>query len=103
MVAPKVEKTTEAVSKPAAKEAAPKKVAAAKPVAEKAVTPKTTAAKKPAAPKKTKMTEPTVSPEERQRMTEVAAYYIAERNGFGGDSAAYWAQAEAEIAKLLGG
>jgi len=41
--------------------------------------------------------------EERRRMIEVAAYYIAERNGFRGDPAAHWAQAEAEIAGVLKG
>lgn len=35
-------------------------------------------------------------------MIEVAAYYIAERNGFAGDTAAYWAEAEIQISKQLG-
>lgn len=37
------------------------------------------------------------SPEERYRMIQEAAYYIAERHGFNGDSAYFWSQAEAEI------
>ena len=39
--------------------------------------------------------------EERYRMVEVAAYYIAERNGFAGDPSAFWAEAEMQISKLL--
>lgn len=41
--------------------------------------------------------QPAVSPEERYRMIQEAAYYIAERHGFNGDSAYFWSQAEAEI------
>ena len=37
------------------------------------------------------------SPEERNEMIRVAAYYIAERDGFKGGDAAYWATAEHEI------
>jgi hypothetical protein len=42
-----------------------------------------------------------VTPEERYRMVQTAAYYIAERNGFRGDSIMYWAAAEAEISARL--
>ena len=42
------------------------------------------------------------TPEERYRMVETAAYFIAERNSFQGDPAGYWAAAEIEIATLLG-
>ena len=41
------------------------------------------------------------SAEERYKMIEEAAYYIAERNGFQGDSNEYWAQAEKEVNALL--
>lgn len=34
-------------------------------------------------------------------MVETAAYFIAERNGFRGDTAAHWAAAELEITALL--
>jgi len=83
-----------AASKPAA---APK--AAAKPVAEK----KPAAPKKAAAPKAAPAAKKVAAPgaEERYRMVEIAAYYIAERNGFSGDQAAFWAEAEAQIAKML--
>ena len=74
------------VKKTPAKKAAPKAaVAAKKPAAKAAV-----AAKKSA-----------VTPEQRYKMIEEAAYYIAERHGFNGDSASFWSLAEAEInAKL---
>ena len=74
------------VKKTPAKKAAPKAaVAAKKPAAKAAV-----AAKKSA-----------VTPEQRYKMIEEAAYYIAERHGFNGDSAYFWSLAEAEInAKL---
>ena len=43
-----------------------------------------------------------LSPEERYRMTEVAAYYLAERNGFQGHPGDYWREAEAQITQMLG-
>lgn len=77
---------------------------AAKPVTTKpaATTAKPAAVKKPAAAKKPAVKK-TAAPgaEERYRMIEVAAYYIAERNGFSGDNAAYWAEAEIQIANQL--
>ena len=87
--------TKPAVKKPAAKPKKPVVKAAAKPAAKSAV--KKTVAKKPA-PKKS-----TAAPgaEERYRMIEVAAYYIAERNGFAGDPKLFWAEAEIQISKLL--
>lgn len=39
-----------------------------------------------------------VSPEERYRMVQTAAYFIAERNGFLGYPDDHWLQAELEIA-----
>lgn len=42
------------------------------------------------------------SPEERYRMVETAAYFIAERSGFSGDSTEHWAAAEREILTKLG-
>lgn len=77
------------VKKTPAKKAAPKAVAAKKP-AVKAAAAVAAVSKKPA-----------VSPEQRYKMIEEAAYYIAERHGFSGDSAYFWSLAEAEInAKL---
>lgn len=72
---PSVEKTAE-VTKPAAKKAAPKAKVAKQEVAQP-------------------------SPQERYRMVETAAYYIAERSSFQGNSADHWAQAESEIAAKL--
>ena len=45
---------------------------------------------------------PHVSPEERFRMIQTAAYYIAEKDGFSGDPSSYWGQAEQKIFELLG-
>lgn len=42
------------------------------------------------------------SPEERYRMVETAAYFIAEQHGFQGRSDEHWAAAEIAIAAKLG-
>jgi hypothetical protein len=100
-----------------AKSAAPPKAASgAKPKApvKKNATPKPKAvvanivAKPAAAPPKkplkaaTKPGAPKVSAEQRRHYVEVAAYFIAERNGFAADSVLdHWVQAEAEIDRLL--
>ena len=76
------------VKKSPAKKAAPK-AAAKKPVV-KAAAPSAPAPKKPV-----------ISPEQRYKMIEEAAYYIAERHGFNGDSAYFWSLAEAEINSRL--
>jgi len=90
-VAAKPAKAPAVKKAPAPKAAAkPAPKAAAKPVAKKA-------APAPApAPKK-----PEVSPEERYKMIQDAAYFIAERHGFNGDSAYFWSLAEAEINNQL--
>jgi hypothetical protein len=65
---------------------------------------KTTAAKatkKPAAAAKKSAAAPKVSPEERQRMIEREAYFIAEKQGFQGDPQAHWAEAVKKIDALL--
>ena len=71
-----------------------KKPATAKPAAAKTV------AKKPAAKKATKAR--SIGAEERYKMIEVAAYYIAERNHFKGNSTDFWIAAEAEISAKIG-
>ena len=103
----------------AAVAATPKKVAAKKTatVAAKLKITKTPAAKKavaPAAKKKApvqkavtakpaaKKTGAQLTPEDRYRMVQTAAYFIAERNAFGGCSTDHWAAAELEIAGKLG-
>ncbi len=80
-------KTAATVKKPAAKKSKP---AASTPAKKKAATAKS-------APRKTG----TLSPEERYRMVQDAAYFIAEKNGFQADSMDYWIAAEAEITFLL--
>ena len=79
----------------------PKKKTAKKKTAKK----KVSASAKKAAKKKTSSKKAgggnSVSPEERYTMITEAAYYIAEKNGFGGDNVQYWLMAEAEIDALL--
>lgn len=62
-------------------------------------------AKKPTAKKTVRKTSSTkarkVSAEERYRMIEVTAYYIAERNSFQGNAIDFWIAAEAEISQTL--
>ncbi|AKR43647.1 DUF2934 domain-containing protein [Methylophilus sp. TWE2] len=72
---------------------------AKKSTAAKKAAPKTTVSKtaKPAATRK-KTAKPTITTsEDRYKMIEVAAYYIAEKNGFGHDHLNYWLQAEKQI------
>ncbi|HEY9210462.1 MAG TPA: DUF2934 domain-containing protein [Methylotenera sp.] len=83
---------------PAAKAAAKPKAAAKKETTttKKASSAKTTAAKKPAA-KKTKAA--TSDLEQRYRLIEVAAYYIAEKDGFAASPVDYWIAAELQFSK----
>ncbi|MCB5189534.1 DUF2934 domain-containing protein [Methylobacillus arboreus] len=78
------------------KPATPKAVIA-KPAAEK----KTTTRKASTSKAKTTDKVSQISPEERYRMVEVAAYFLAERNSFAGNPVEYWTAAEAQISKLL--
>ena len=84
---------------PAAKAAAKPKAAAAKKettATKKAATTKAATAKKPAA-KKTKAA--TSDLEQRYRLIEVAAYYIAEKDGFAASPIDYWIAAELQVSK----
>ncbi len=111
----KTEPVKPAVTKaPAAKTPAPKAAAKAAPAPTPAPVPvpapapapvaaapapkaKPAAKKAPApAPKKV------LTPEERYQWLRDAAYFIAEKNGFAGDDAAYWAEAERKLAAELG-
>jgi acyl-CoA reductase-like NAD-dependent aldehyde dehydrogenase len=65
----------------------------------KTVTAKKAAKKKTSAANK-KASKPT--PEERYRMVQTAAYFIAEQHGFQGRSDEHWAAAERAIAIKLG-
>lgn len=86
-------KTTDAsAKKTSAKKAAPK--ASATPKAAKSAATSATTRKKTSKPA-------IITSDERYKMIEVAAYYIAEKNGFGHDHMNHWLQAEQEIdAKL---
>ncbi|MBU0620677.1 MAG: DUF2934 domain-containing protein [Gammaproteobacteria bacterium] len=101
-----VKKTT-STAKPAAKKTTAatittaKKVTA-KPTAPKAAASKPAAAKKPAAKAGTTKA-PAPSPEQRYKMVQDAAYFIAEKNGFVAGSLDYWIAAETEIETLLSG
>jgi hypothetical protein len=80
------------------KPAASKAKAVAKPKAIKKVAAKKVPVKKTSTAKTTTVK---ISAAERYRMVETAAYFIAERNGFTGNSADYWIAAEAQIKKML--
>ena len=85
------------VKKSPAKKAAPKAAVAKQPAVKAAVKP----AVKPAVKSASVAKKPGLNPEQRYQMIQDAAYYIAERHGFNGDSAYFWSLAEAEInAKL---
>lgn len=90
-------KTVKTKSVIAVKQKAAKKRAAPQAGAEKTTA---VAIKKPAVAAKAKGT--SLAPEQRRYYVEVAAYYIAERRGFqGGSQLEDWANAEAEIDRLL--
>jgi len=73
-----------------------KKTAPAKKPAVKKTAPKKPVAKKTSTTKKRK-----ISAEERYKMVEVAAYYIAEHNHFHGNAIDFWVAAEAEVSKKI--
>lgn len=105
-------KKTATATKPAAKKTPA--ASTAKPATAKAATTKTTAIAKTAT-KTTAIAKPAVrakaapdkaaapTPEQRYKMVQDAAYFIAEKNGFVSGSMDYWIAAEAEIAALLSG
>jgi hypothetical protein len=95
------EKKTKKKSTPKAKGAAATKATATKATATKATKKAaTTAAKKTAAPASRKR-KTTITPEQRFVLIQEAAYYIAEKDGFGGDPCLYWLQAEQKVAADL--
>ena len=98
--APKTDKKTTA-KKATVKKATEKKVSGTKAVAVKKVTAVKKVSPKKAAPKETTKKAEAMSGFERYKMIEVAAYYIAEKNGFAGNTADYWSAAEKEIDKKL--
>jgi hypothetical protein len=58
-------------------------------------------AKKTTTKKPVKAKAPKVGAEERYRMIEIAAYYIAEKNGFKGSTLDYWTAAEVQVDAML--
>jgi len=48
-----------------------------------------------------KATSKKVSPEERYKMVQEAAYLLAERGNFAGDTVTYWLSAEKEVDAAL--
>lgn len=82
-----------------ATESTPKKASSAKKAAPKSSA--TEKAAKPAASRKKTLKPAIITSDERYKMIEVAAYYIAEKNGFASQTMDHWLQAEQEIdAKL---
>lgn len=95
----KTGKTKPAVEPKAAKATKPK--AADKPAVAKPAAKKSTASKRPVK-KAGSESVPVLPADQRRYYVEIAAYYIAERRGFGGGSQLEdWVQAEAEIDRLL--
>ena len=88
-------KTT--TKKTAAAKKTPAKKAPAKPAATKKAASKKTASRKAPARKSKKQA---LSPEERFRQIQEAAYYIAEKSNWTRDPTACWIEAEALIARL---
>lgn len=88
--------TAKAAAKPKAAAAKKETATAKKASTAKTSTAKTTAAKKPAA-KKAKTA--TSDLEQRYKLIEVAAYYLAEKDGFAGNPLDYWIAAELKISK----
>ena len=68
---------------------------------EKSASPRNSKAKKTETVQQADMPR-TLSAEERYRMTEVAAYFMAERNNFSGNPVEYWQAAESQISQMLG-
>lgn len=92
-------KTSVLVAKPKNTKAPAAKKSPAPAAAKKVAVKKTAATKEKPVARKT-VVKPT--PEERYRMIQTAAYFMAEHNGFSGNSTEHWAAAEAEIARKLG-
>jgi hypothetical protein len=95
--APKSAKPVKKPAKPTGKSTP----AARKPAAP--ATPSAATVKTAAAPAKPAVATSALTPEQRYRMIQEAAYYVAERKGFISNPAEDWAEAEAQIdAKLRG-
>ncbi len=112
---PAASKAVKPAAKPATKpKAAPAKPTTTKTAASSVTAPKAAAKPKAAAPVKKEAAAPAkaapkkspaktkITPDQYRAYVEVAAYHIAERRGFAsGNAQEDWAQAEAEIDRLL--
>lgn len=97
-VSPAAQKATKPAVAPAVSAAPVTSVTpVAKPIAAPIAAAPMSAPVKPAAP-----AAKTVTPAERQKMIEVAAHALAEKNGHQGDAQKYWLQAEKEVDAKLG-
>jgi hypothetical protein len=83
------------IKKPTTKSSVKKTAPAKKPAVKKAA-PKKPVTKKTSTAKKRK-----ISAEERYKMVEIAAYYIAEHNNFQGNAIDFWVTAEAGVSKQI--
>lgn len=86
--------------KKAAKKKTVKKAASKKTTSKRASARKTTR-KAPARKTATQKTGTRISPEDRYKMIEQAAYFLAEKQHFQADPAAIWVQAEKEVDALI--
>lgn len=91
------------LEKPAKPKVKAVKATAAKPktAADKPKSAKKSAGGKSTTPSKKSSTTRAIGAEERYKMIEVAAYYIAERDQFRGSAIGYWIAAEAEIERII--
>ena len=94
-------KSIKSTTAPTKKSAKPVTRKSSIPAAEKKIIAKKTTEKKSRSTVKQK-TEVNPTLEERYRMVELAAYFIAEQNGFQGRADEYWVAAENQIAARLG-
>ena len=75
---------------------------AASPEAPASVAPRKAAPRRVAKSKAAPTTQPAIAPEERRRMIEVCAYFLAQQRGFvPGNAHQDWLDAEAQIDSLL--
>ncbi|HEY5994259.1 MAG TPA: DUF2934 domain-containing protein, partial [Gallionellaceae bacterium] len=57
----------------------------------------------PAKPSAKSATASAPTPEQRYRMVQEAAYFLAEKNGFAGNAEGYWIEAEIQVGRMLTG
>ncbi len=75
----------------------PKKASSAKTKTKAAIKKEPVVKKVTAKPAVKKSKAVSISPEQRYRMIEMAAYYLAEKDGFAGNPVDYWIAAEQQM------